>query len=152
MTLLPRRVTLPQMAMVHPVISAPWRHHAQVGVAPHIEPRMHEAELLRQIDILLQRADVRQQLRIAVIVNAGLRSRLGSRSPKRVSTMGLDASRPRRHHRHPVGEVDRFLHVMGDEDTVFGVRCQMPRGLRVPGSSGAGMWHWRPRQPSRRLR
>ena len=90
--------------------------HAQVGVALHIELRMHEAELLRQIDILLQRADVRQQLRIAVIVNAGLRSRLGSRSPKRVSTMGLDASRPRRHHRHPVGEVDRFLHVMGDED------------------------------------
>ena len=33
---------------------------------------------------------------------------------------GLDLARPRRHHRHPFGEIDRLLHVVGDEDHGLG--------------------------------
>ena len=39
--------------------------------------------------------------------------------------MALIRPGPRRHHRDAIGEIDRFLHVMGDEDTVFGVRFQI---------------------------
>src|ERR1700690_2614090 len=33
---------------------------------------------------------------------------------------GLDLARPRRHHRHPFGEINRLLHVVGDEDHGLG--------------------------------
>ena len=49
---------------------------------------------------------------------------------------GLDAAGPRRHHRDAVGEIDRLLHVVGDED--HGLRRALPdaeqlRLHQVPG-------------------
>ena len=45
---------------------------------------------------------------------------LGSLLSKRDVDDGLDAAGPRRHHRHAVGEIDRLLHVVGDEDHGLG--------------------------------
>ena len=49
---------------------------------------------------------------------------------------GLDAAGPRRHHRDAVGEIDRLLHVVGDED--HGLRRALPDARAAPPASGAG--------------
>ena len=43
----------------------------------------------------------------------------------------LDAARPRRHHRHAVGEIDRLLHVVGDEDHGLGRALPDAEELRL---------------------
>ena len=44
----------------------------------------------------------------------------GSLLSRRDIDDGLDAAGTRRHHRHAVGEIDRLLHVVGDEDHGLG--------------------------------
>ena len=50
---------------------------------------------------------------------------------------GLDAARPRRHHRHAVGEIDRLLHVVGDED--HGLRRALPDAQQLALHQPAGL-------------
>src|SRR5579884_1009922 len=57
---------------------------------------------------------------------------------------GLDAPRPRRHHRHAVGEIDGLLHAVGDEDhglrraleDAHELRLHEPARLRIERAEG----------------
>src|ERR1700730_1388205 len=49
----------------------------------------------------------------------------------------LDAARARRHHRYPVGEIDRLLHVVSDED--HGLRRALPDGDQLGLHEAAGL-------------
>src|SRR3954468_808125 len=44
---------------------------AEVGVSRHVHRRLDEAELMRQVDVGLQRLEVRQHVRVAIVVLLG---------------------------------------------------------------------------------
>ena len=64
---------------------------------------------------------------------------LGSRLSKLGVDDGLDAAGPRRHHRDAVGEIDRLLHVVGDED--HGLGRALPDAAAARSASGCGSAH-----------